>query len=113
MDDSILCGRCRDRKVGMAEFDCIGDDLALGVCIDQLEAAVGFHGWTNEETILGTKVPRTLGCWLCMDKDATAYWPKWQLVEVKGPLKELPCTDPRVESGLLEEIEGEFSLWEK
>ncbi len=47
MDDSILCGRCRDGKVGMAEFDCIGDDLALGICIDKLEAAVGFHGWTN------------------------------------------------------------------
>ncbi len=25
----------------MAEFDCVGDDLALGVCIDKLEAAVG------------------------------------------------------------------------
>jgi hypothetical protein len=97
----------------MAEFNCIGDDLALGVCTDQLEAAVGFHGWTNVETILGTKVLRTSGCWLHMDKDATAYWSEWHLVEVKGPLKELACTDPRVESGLPEEIEGEFSLWEK
>jgi hypothetical protein len=25
----------------MAEFDRVGDDLALGVCIDKLEAAVG------------------------------------------------------------------------
>ncbi len=112
MDDSILCGRCQDGKVG-AEFDCIGDDLALGVCIEKLEAVVGFHGWTNVEAILGMKVPRTLGFWLRMDKDARAYWPKWCFVEVKGPLKELPCTDPRVESGLPEEIEGEFSLWEK
>ncbi len=38
----------------MAEFDCVGDDLALGVSIDKLEAAVGLHGWTNVEPILGT-----------------------------------------------------------
>jgi hypothetical protein len=31
MDDSTLCGQCRDGKVGMAEFDCIGDNLAFGV----------------------------------------------------------------------------------
>jgi hypothetical protein len=40
MDNSILCGRCRDRDVGMAEFDCIRDNLTLGVRIDQFEAAV-------------------------------------------------------------------------
>jgi hypothetical protein len=34
-------------------------------------------------------------------------------VLLKGPLKELPCTDLRVECGLPEEIEGEFSLWEQ
>jgi hypothetical protein len=31
MVDSILCGQYRDRKVRMAEFNCIGDNLALGV----------------------------------------------------------------------------------
>jgi hypothetical protein len=40
MDDSILCGRFRDREVGMVKFDRIGDSLTLGVCIDQFEAAV-------------------------------------------------------------------------
>jgi hypothetical protein len=40
MDDSIFCGLCRDREVGMAEFDCIRDNLTLGVRIDQLEAVV-------------------------------------------------------------------------
>jgi len=44
MNDSVLCRRGRDGKVGMAKFNCIGDDLALGVCIDKLEAAVGVHG---------------------------------------------------------------------
>jgi hypothetical protein len=38
---------------------------------------------------------------------------QWCLVEIKGPLKELPCTDSRVERGLSKEIEGEFCLWEQ
>jgi hypothetical protein len=40
MDYLILCGQGRDREVGMAKFDHIGDNLTLGVCIDQFEAAV-------------------------------------------------------------------------
>jgi hypothetical protein len=40
----------------VAEFDCVGDDLALGVCIDKFEAAVGIHGWTNGEMAI-------LFCW--------------------------------------------------
>ena len=57
MNYSVFCRRSRDGQVGMAEFDCVGDDLALGVRIDELEAAVGIQGWTNVEAILGTKVP--------------------------------------------------------
>jgi hypothetical protein len=40
MDNSILCGWCRDRKVEMAEFHRIGENLAFGVSIDKFEAAV-------------------------------------------------------------------------
>jgi hypothetical protein len=40
MDDSIFCGQCRNREVGMVEFDRIRDNLTLGVRIDQFEAAV-------------------------------------------------------------------------
>jgi hypothetical protein len=40
MNDSILCGRCRNREVGMAEFDRIKDNLILGVQIDLFEAAL-------------------------------------------------------------------------
>ncbi len=40
MHNTIFCGRCRDREVGMAEFNRIGDNLTLGVQIDQFEAAV-------------------------------------------------------------------------
>jgi hypothetical protein len=75
MDDPILCGRCRDGKVGMAEFDCIGDNLAFGVSVDKFEAAVQLQGWTNVEAILGTKVPRPARFWLSMDEDVTTNWP--------------------------------------
>ena len=55
----------------MAEFYCIRDDFALGVCIDKFEAAVGVHDWTNIKAILSTKVPRALGCWFVMDENPT------------------------------------------
>jgi hypothetical protein len=97
----------------VAKFDCVRDDLAFGVSIDKLEAAVGVHGWTNVEAILSTKVPGLAGCWLGMDEDPTSHRTKWCLNEVKRPLKEPPCTDPRVDCGLTKQIEGEFGLWEK
>ncbi len=74
MDDSVFGRWSRDGKIGMSEFNCVGYDLALGVCIDKLEAAVGVHGWTNVEAILGTKIPRTSGCWFGMDEDLTTTW---------------------------------------
>jgi hypothetical protein len=83
--------------------------LAFGVSIDKFEAAVQLQGWTNVEAILGTKVSRPLRCWLGLDEDPTTNWPKWRLIEIEGPLKKFPCTDPRVESGMSEEIEGKFS----
>jgi hypothetical protein len=48
-----------------------------------------------------------------VDEDRTTNWPWWRLVEVKWPLKKIPCSDLRVESGLLEEIEGKLGLREK
>jgi hypothetical protein len=44
MDSLILCGWCRDRKVGIAEFNRIGDNLAFGDSIDKFEAAVQLQG---------------------------------------------------------------------
>ena len=113
MNDSVFCRRGRDGKVGVAEFDRVGDDLALGVCIDKLEAAVGIHGWPNVESILGTKIPRTSVCWFGMDEDPTTSWTQGRLVEIKRPLKEFPSTDPRVQSGLPKKIEGKLGLWER
>jgi hypothetical protein len=111
VNDSVFCRRSRDGKIGMAEFDRVGDDLALGVCIDKLEAAVGVYGWTNVESILGTKIPRASGCRFGMYEDPTTNWTQRHLVEIKGPLKEFPSTDLRVQSGLPKKIEGKFGLW--
>ena len=97
----------------MAEFHRIGDDLAFGVSIDQLEAAVGIHGRTNVKTILGTKIPRASGCRFGMDEDPTTNWTQRRLVEIEGPLEEFPSTDTRVQSGLPEKIEGKFGLGKK
>jgi hypothetical protein len=85
MDDSILFGRCKDRKVGMAELDSIGDNLAFDVSIDKFEAAVQLQGWTNVEAILGTKVPRLSRCWLSMDEARQPTGPSGILLKSKGP----------------------------
>jgi hypothetical protein len=45
-----------------------------------------------------------------MDEDRTTIQTKWRLVEVKGPLEKIPCTDSWTEHGLPEKIEGEFGL---
>jgi len=74
MNDFVFGRWSRDGKIGMTEFNCIEDDLALGVCIDKLEAVVGIHGWTNVEAILGTKIPRASSCRFGMDEDPTTNW---------------------------------------
>jgi hypothetical protein len=48
-----------------------------------------------------------------MDEDATTNQTKRCLVEVEGPLEEFPCTDPSIEHGLLEKIEGKFGRRQK
>jgi hypothetical protein len=85
IDNSIHCGWCRDRKVGMAEFDCIGDNLAFGVSLGKFEAAVQLQGWTNVDAILGPEVPRLSRCWLSMDEDLMPAGPTGILLKSKGP----------------------------
>ncbi len=48
-----------------------------------------------------------------MDEDPATDRSKRRLVEVKGTLEILPSADPRVESGLPKEIEGQLRLGEK
>ncbi len=96
MDDSVLSRWRQDSKVRVAELDRVGDDLAFRVSIDELEAAVGIHGWTNVESILGLKIPRASGCRFGMDEDPTTNRTQRRLVEIERSLKEFPSTDPRV-----------------
>jgi hypothetical protein len=74
MNDSVFGRWGRHGKIGMSEFNFVEDDLALGVCIDKLEAAVGIHGWTNVEAILGPKIPRASGGWFGLDEHPTTNW---------------------------------------
>jgi hypothetical protein len=97
----------------MAKFGSIQDDLAFGVGLDKLEAAVGVRGRANTETWFRVEIPRLSSSRLCMDEDATTNWTKWSLVEVEGTLEKFPCTNPMIEHGLMEKIEGKFSLWQK
>ncbi len=97
----------------MAELHCIGDALALGVSVDELEALIRVQGGSNVESLLCSKVPRPPCDSFGMDEDPTTNWPKRRLIEVKRTLEVLPSADSLVECGLAKEIEGKFCLWEK
>jgi hypothetical protein len=69
----------------MAEFYCVRDDLAFGVSIDKLEAAVGVHGWTNVETILSTKSQDRRVAGLAWMRIQHPTGPSGVLLKSKGP----------------------------
>ena len=85
--DSVFSRWSRDGKIGMLEFNCVGYDLALGVCIDKLEAAVGIHGWTNVEAILGTKSQERRVAGLAWMRTRQPTGPNGVLLKSKGPWK--------------------------
>jgi hypothetical protein len=110
MDDLVFCRERWDNAVGMMEFSYFGDDLALGVAFDQLEAAIRVQGGPDVEVYLGTVVPQMPGGRFDVDQDRTFHWSERGLVEIKGVVEELPRGDARVEGGLLQKIESELSL---
>jgi hypothetical protein len=57
MDDLIFRRQRGDGTKGMSEFNRVGDDLALGITLDELEAPVRIQRRTNVEAFLGTEVP--------------------------------------------------------
>ncbi len=97
----------------VVKLHCILDALALGVRVDKLEALIRVLGGSNVEPLLCSKVPQPPCDRFGMDEDPTTYRSEGLLVEVKGTLEILPRSDPRVESGLPKEIEGQYCLWEK
>ncbi len=56
MDNLIFRRRRLDGAKGMSEFNRVGDDLALGITLDELEAPVGIQR-KNVESFLGPVVP--------------------------------------------------------
>ncbi len=94
----------------MTKFAGIQDDLAFGVRLHSLEAAVGIKGGANIEAWFCVEVPQLPSSQLCMDENVTTNRTKWRPVEVEAPLEKFPHTNPLIESGLMEKIEGEFSL---
>jgi hypothetical protein len=71
----------------MAEFNSIGNDLALGIAFDQLEAAIRVQGGPNVEAFLSTVVPRAPVGRLSMDKDTTSHRSERGLVDIKGAME--------------------------
>ncbi len=56
--DDIVIGRgSRYGAVGMTKLNCVGDDLALGVALDQFETAIRVECQSNVEAILCTEIP--------------------------------------------------------
>ncbi len=108
MDDLVLCRGRGDSVVGMTEFNCVRDGLALGVAFDQLEAAIQVQGGPNVEAFLGTVVPRMTGGRLGMDQDASTHWSERGLVEINGAIEELPHGDLGLRAAC-QEIESELS----
>jgi hypothetical protein len=82
-----------DGAVGVPKFNCVRNNLALGIHLDEFEATVGVEGRPNVIAFLGSKVPRTPSGWLGMNEDATTNWPEGSFVEVEGSIEEFPCRD--------------------
>ncbi len=57
MDDFVVGRGSRYGAVGMTKLDCVEDDLALGVALDQFETAMRVKCWSNVEAILCTEIP--------------------------------------------------------
>jgi hypothetical protein len=57
MGNRVFRRGCWDDSVSMSELDRVGDNLALGVAFNKLEATVRIQCRSNVETFLGPEVP--------------------------------------------------------
>jgi hypothetical protein len=57
MDDFVVGHGSRYGAVGMTKLNCVGDDLALGVALDQFETAIRVECRSNVEAVLCTEIP--------------------------------------------------------
>ena len=71
----------------MSELNRVGDDLALGVTLDQLEAPVRVQCRANVEAFLGTEVPCATGGRFGVNEDQQPTGPSGVLLKSNGPWK--------------------------
>ena len=69
--------------------------------------------WSNVNFFLATEVPGEPSGGIFVYYDTASDWSEISGIVVKGGVEVCPRLDVRVESGLLEEIEGEFGLFEE
>jgi len=93
VDNPIFSHWHWDGAVGVAKFNCVRNNLALGIHLGKFEATVQVKGGPDVKAFFGSKVPRTLSGRLCMNEYATTNWPEGSFVEVERPVEEFPCRD--------------------
>jgi hypothetical protein len=93
VDNPIFSRWHWDGAVGMPKFNCVRNNLALGIHLDEFEATVRVKGGPDVKAFFGSKVPRLPSGWLGMNEDATTNWPEGSFVEVERPVEEFPCRD--------------------
>ncbi len=57
VDDFVVGRGSRYGVVGMTKLDCVRDDLALGVALDQFETLIQVKCRSNVEAVLCTEIP--------------------------------------------------------
>ena len=71
MDNPIIGRWRRDGAVGMAKFNRVQNNLALGVHLDEFEATIRIEGRPNVETFFGAIIPGATRGRLGMDENTT------------------------------------------
>ena len=89
--DNPIVGRWRrDGAVGMAKFNRVRNNLALGVHFDQFEATIRIEGRPNVETFFGAKIPGATRGRLGMDENTTTNRTQGCFVEIERTVEEFP-----------------------
>jgi hypothetical protein len=67
VDNPIFSRWHWDGAVGMPKFNCVRNNLALGIHLDKFEATVRVEGGPDVKAFFGSKIPRLPSGWLGMD----------------------------------------------
>ena len=90
LDNSVFGSGDGYLSVGVSEFNCVRDNLALGVHLDKLEATVRVERGPDIKSFFCTKVPGSPRGRLGVDEDATTHWTEWRFVEIEWSIEVFP-----------------------